>query len=232
MNIRTYSSLFSAKEDPEPYSLACLVKWTKVYPLTGKPCWVLVYSALLVSLFSGEAFEEMIAGVTWPCNLPPGWSVVWDGPSADADSDPQEWCLVWTLSRCLVTARCRMLLPLNNELSWTVVVKNFCNPISLSELFHNILNSAEYSECMKCVLMYSMGLTFMWVITCEILVYSGFNREFTWGTAEVYTSWIGVALQRWLAHWAESFRAVPPQLVPELSKAYQRVHQAFLTRNP
>ena len=43
-----------------------------------------------MALFSGEAFEEMIAGVTWLCNLPPGWSVVWDGPSADADSDPQE----------------------------------------------------------------------------------------------------------------------------------------------
>ena len=153
----------------------------------------------------------MIAGVTWPCNLPPGWSVVWDGPSADADSDPQEWCLVWTLSRCLVTARCRMLLPLNNELSWTVVVKNFCNLISLSKLFYNILNSAKYSECMKCVLMYSLGLTFVWVITCEILVYSGFNREFTQGIAGVYASWIGVALQRWLAHWAESFWAVPPQ---------------------
>ena len=83
-------------------------------------------------------------------------------------------------------------------------------PISLSELFYNILNSAEYSECMKCVLMYSMGLTFVWVITYEILVYSGFNREFTWGTAEVYASWIGVVLQRWLAHWAESFWAVPP----------------------
>ena len=41
-------------------------------------------------LFSGEAFEEMIAGLTWPCKMSPGWSVVWDGPSADADSDPQE----------------------------------------------------------------------------------------------------------------------------------------------
>ena len=43
-----------------------------------------------MALFLGEAFEEMITSVTWPCNLPPGWSVVWDGPSADADTDPQE----------------------------------------------------------------------------------------------------------------------------------------------
>ena len=37
----------------KPKSLACLVKWTKLYPLTGKSCGVFVYSALLVALFSG-----------------------------------------------------------------------------------------------------------------------------------------------------------------------------------
>jgi hypothetical protein len=206
MNIRTYSCHFSAKENTEPYSLACLVKWIKVYPLTSKPCWAFVYSALLVALFSCEAFEEMIAGLTWPCKLPPGWSVVCDESSAGADSDTQEWCLVRALSRCLIIASCRLLLPLNNELCWTVVVKNFCNPISLSELFCNNLNSTEYSECMKYVLMYSLELIFVWVIACEILIFSGFNREFTRGTTEFYASWIGVALQRWLAHWVESFR--------------------------
>ena len=41
-------------------------------------------------LFSGEAFEEMIASLTWPYNLPPGWSVVWDEPSVGADFDPKE----------------------------------------------------------------------------------------------------------------------------------------------
>ena len=43
-----------------------------------------------MALFSGNDFEEMIAGVTWPCKMPPGWSVVWDGSSAGADSDAQE----------------------------------------------------------------------------------------------------------------------------------------------
>jgi hypothetical protein len=174
----------------------------------------------------------MIAGLTWPCKLPPCWSVVWDESSAGADSDTQEWCLVRALSRCLIIASCHLLLPLNNELSWTVVVKNFCNPISLSELFCYNLNSAEYSECMKCVLMYSPKLIFVSVIACEILVFSGFNWEFTRGTAEFYASWIGVVLQRWLAHWVESFRAVPPQLVLELSKAYQRVYQGFSNQKP
>ena len=43
-----------------------------------------------MALFSGEAFEEMITGLTWPGKLPPSWSVVWDGSSAGADSDTQE----------------------------------------------------------------------------------------------------------------------------------------------
>ena len=71
-------------------SLACLVKWTKLYPLTGKPCRVLVYSALLVALFLGENFEDLIAGLTWPCTLPPGWSVEWEGSSAGADASSPE----------------------------------------------------------------------------------------------------------------------------------------------
>ena len=43
-----------------------------------------------MALFSGIAFGNMFAGIAWPCSLPPGWSVLWDGPSAGADSDPQE----------------------------------------------------------------------------------------------------------------------------------------------
>ena len=56
----------------------------------GKPCWVLIYSALLVALFSGIACEDIFASLTWPCTLPPGWSVVWDGTSAVADASPPE----------------------------------------------------------------------------------------------------------------------------------------------
>ena len=42
--------------------------------MTGKPCSVLVYSALLVALFSGIAVEDMFASLT---ALPSGWSVEW-----------------------------------------------------------------------------------------------------------------------------------------------------------
>ena len=56
---------------------------TKVYPETGKSCWVLVYSALLVALFSGNTFEDMFAGVI---ALPPGWSVEWVVSPANTNS--------------------------------------------------------------------------------------------------------------------------------------------------
>ena len=49
-----------------------------------------MYSALLVALFSGETFEDLIAGLTYPCTLPPGWSVEWEGSSADADASTSE----------------------------------------------------------------------------------------------------------------------------------------------
>ena len=93
---------FRQNKPLHPKSLACLVKWTKLYPLTGKPCRVLVYSALLVAFFSGENFEDMIAGLNYPCTLPPCWSMVWEGSSASTDASPSEWCLVWALSRCHV----------------------------------------------------------------------------------------------------------------------------------
>ena len=43
-----------------------------------------------MALFSGTNFEDMIAILTWPGTLPPGWSVEWDGPSASADHTPTE----------------------------------------------------------------------------------------------------------------------------------------------
>ena len=43
-----------------------------------------------MALFSGGAFEAMFIGRAWPCSLPSGWSVVWDGLSAGADSAPPE----------------------------------------------------------------------------------------------------------------------------------------------
>jgi len=44
-----------------------------------------VYSALLVALFSGESFEDMIASLNWPCTLPSGWSEEWDASPANDD---------------------------------------------------------------------------------------------------------------------------------------------------
>ena len=49
-----------------------------------------MYSALLVALFSGENFGDMIASLTYPCTLPPGWSVEWEGSSAGVDASPSE----------------------------------------------------------------------------------------------------------------------------------------------
>ena len=46
--------------------------------------------SLLVALFSGENFEDLIAGLTYPYSLPPGWSVEWEGSSAGADASPPE----------------------------------------------------------------------------------------------------------------------------------------------
>ena len=46
-----------------------------------------MYSALLVAQFiSGDAFEDLIAGLTWPCTLPFGWSVEWDPSLANDDN--------------------------------------------------------------------------------------------------------------------------------------------------
>ena len=64
---------------------------TKLYLVTGKSCWVLVYSALLVALFSGTNFKDMIASLTWLCTLPPGWSVQWDDPSTGVNHPPTKW---------------------------------------------------------------------------------------------------------------------------------------------
>jgi len=35
----------------------------------------------------GETFEDMIASLTWPCTLPPGWSVEWETSLANDDKN-------------------------------------------------------------------------------------------------------------------------------------------------
>jgi len=39
------------------------------------------------------SFEDQIASLTYPCSLPPGWSVEWDTSSAGNDYD--EWYHAW-----------------------------------------------------------------------------------------------------------------------------------------
>jgi hypothetical protein len=38
-----------------------------------------------VAFFSDTNIEEMVAGITWPSHLPPGWTVEWDMTSAGED---------------------------------------------------------------------------------------------------------------------------------------------------
>jgi hypothetical protein len=47
-----------------------------VFILTGQSCWVLVYSALLNLLFSGNPI--------WPGVIPDGWEIRWE-------NDDEEW---------------------------------------------------------------------------------------------------------------------------------------------
>ena len=96
---------FLAKQTP-PTKKPCMSSYrTMLYPVTGKSCWVLVYSALLVALFSGTNFEDMIASLIWACTLPPGWSVEWDGPSAGADHPPAEWRVSYGLYQYVTSFR-------------------------------------------------------------------------------------------------------------------------------
>ena len=81
---------FLAKRTPQTKKPGMSSYRTMVYLVTGKSYCVLVYSALLVVLFLGTNFEDMIASLTWLCTLPPGWSVEWDGPSAGTDHPPTE----------------------------------------------------------------------------------------------------------------------------------------------
>ena len=41
----------------------------------------------MAQFISGGAFEEMVASLTWPCTLPPSWSVEWDTTPATDDNN-------------------------------------------------------------------------------------------------------------------------------------------------
>ena len=57
--------LFVAFQQKKPQSLhkLCMYRAT-IYPLTGQSCWVLVYSDLLVTLFSGMTLEDPNTSLT------------------------------------------------------------------------------------------------------------------------------------------------------------------------
>ena len=59
----------------------------------GQSCWVLAYSVLLVTLFSGMTCEEPNTSLPWPSVLPAGWSMEWE-PSPTSN-DSAEWCHAW-----------------------------------------------------------------------------------------------------------------------------------------
>jgi hypothetical protein len=43
-------------------------------------------SISILSLACGITnIEEIVAGITWPSHLPPGWTVEWDTPSSGED---------------------------------------------------------------------------------------------------------------------------------------------------
>ena len=50
----------------------------------------------MAQFVSGDVFEDMVASLTWPCTLPPGWSVEWDTTPANDDNNMR--CHVRALS--------------------------------------------------------------------------------------------------------------------------------------
>ena len=109
----------------------------------------------------------MIASLTWPCTLPPGWSVEWDGPSAGADHPPTEWHVSYGLYRCVTRfASSRLLLPLQQWDMNNLCSLDFCSTLLLWTWF--IINFLF--RC-KTLMMYEMfcvvisELTFMWVLS-------------------------------------------------------------------
>jgi hypothetical protein len=111
---------------------------------------------------SGDTFEDMIASLTWPCTLPPGWSVEWDTTPADGDNN--EWCHVRASSWHPVSSfswtrfifRCKKTL--NYVSSWTV---ELC--FSNSNLVCNIIY-VETLLCKKWCIVVISGPAFVWAM--------------------------------------------------------------------
>ena len=71
--------MLSVKQTPPAKSLVCLGSGLSI-PIVGSALLSISILSLTCgsTLFSGDTFEDQIASLTWPCTLPPGWSVEWD----------------------------------------------------------------------------------------------------------------------------------------------------------
>ena len=79
--------MLSAKQTPPAKSLVCLGSGLSI-PIVGSALLSISILSLACgsTLFSGDTFEDQIASLTWPCTLPPDWSVEWDPTPADDDN--------------------------------------------------------------------------------------------------------------------------------------------------
>ena len=77
--------------------------------LSGKSCWVLVYSALLLLLFLGNPI--------WPGSIPDGWELEWE-------NDDEEW-YAWMAS-CVYHAFSLVYFPLFKL--WTIFTFMYSKP--------------------------------------------------------------------------------------------------------
>ena len=139
---------FLAKQTPQTKK-SCMSSYRiKVYPVTGKSCWVLVYSVLLVALFSGTNFKDFIASLTWPCTLPlsSGMAlqlVLTTLPLSDVFR-------IAFIETSLLFVRCFYCFRWNNE-TWIIWVVELCSTLLLWTWFVvNFSSTAITLRCMKC----------------------------------------------------------------------------------
>ena len=123
--------------------------WWSSYHPTVKSCWVLVYSALLCCWFTGSVLEDMIASLTWPCQLPPGWSVEWE-------SNGDEWChegFTW----CHYDIYLPLLFPLQNSYSelFILCMNSVCNIVLFNGTYLMLWNCCSFwnSPSRECCLL-------------------------------------------------------------------------------
>ena len=84
MKIRTYSQLLFGKTNPSSQKPCMSRQWAKyTHSRVSLAEYQYTQPCLWLNFVSGDTFEDMIASLTWPCTLPPGWSVEWDTTPAN-----------------------------------------------------------------------------------------------------------------------------------------------------